>query len=55
VVTVTIGFSLRKLFSPIPLTFISSSTFLKPPFLSRYSMIRLAAAAPIPGSVSSCA
>ena len=31
-VTVTSGFSFRKLFSPMPRTFIRSSGFLKPPF-----------------------
>ena len=41
--TVMSGFSFRKLFSPMPLTFISSSIFLKPPFFSRYSMMRCAA------------
>src|SRR6185503_13331548 len=34
-VTVMSGFILRKLFSPTPLTFIRSSTFLKPPFFWR--------------------
>ena len=34
----------------MPLMFISSSTFLKPPFFSRCSMIRRAVAAPTPGS-----
>ena len=34
-VTVMSGFILRKLFSPTPLTFIRSSTFLKPPFFCR--------------------
>jgi hypothetical protein len=46
--------SLRKLFSPTPRTFISSSIFLKPPFFCRYSMISCAVAGPMPGSVSSC-
>ena len=49
------AFSLRKLFSPMPLTFISSSTFLKPPFFLRYSTMRVAVAGPMPGSASSCA
>ena len=31
----TSGFNLRKLFSPMPLTFISSSIFLKPPLFCR--------------------
>ena len=50
--TVTSGFSLRKLFSPIPRTFMRSSTFLKPPLFSRYSRIRSAVDLPMPGSVS---
>src|SRR4051812_29553814 len=45
------GFSLRNVFSPIPLTFISSSIFLKLPFFWRYSRMRVAAAGPIFGSV----
>src|SRR5688572_13692213 len=55
VATVTSGLSFRKLFSPMPRTFIRSSGFLKPPFFCRYSMIRSATALPMPGSVSSCA
>ena len=35
-VTVIIGFSFRKLFSPMPRMFIRSSTFLKLPFFWRY-------------------
>ena len=46
-VTVIIGFSLRKLFSPTPRTFIKSSTFLNPPSFWRYSMIRSAVLAPM--------
>ena len=53
--TVRYGFSFRKAFSPIPFTFIRSSGFLKLPFFWRYSRIRCAAFAPMPGSVSSCA
>jgi hypothetical protein len=34
-VTVMSGFIFKKLFSPTPLTFIRSSTFLKPPFFCR--------------------
>lgn len=34
-VTVMSGFIFKKLFSPTPLTFIKSSTFLKPPFFCR--------------------
>src|SRR5262249_59147210 len=52
--TVTSGFSLRKFFSPIPLTFMRSSGFLNPPFFWRYSTIRSAMALPIPGRPSSC-
>jgi hypothetical protein len=55
VVTVTSGFILRKLVSPMPRMFIRSSTFLNPPFFSRYSMIRSAMALPTPGIVSSWA
>ena len=51
----TIGLSFRKAFSPIPLMFISSSTFLKPPFFCLCSTISCAVRAPIPGSFSSCA
>ena len=47
------GFNFRKLFSPTPLTFIRSSSFLNPPFFCRYSTIRSAVALPIPGSPSS--
>src|SRR6185503_15165149 len=54
-VIVTSAFSLRKLASPIPRTFISSSIFLKPPFCCRYSTIRCAVAGPTPGSASSSA
>src|SRR5262249_49583525 len=53
--TVMSGLSLRKLFSPMPRTFIRSSGFLKLPFFCRYSMIRSAVALPMPGSASSCA
>ena len=35
--TVTIGLSFKKLFSPIPFTFINSSIFLNPPFFWRWS------------------
>src|SRR5688572_27390740 len=49
------AFSLRKLASPTPRTFISSSIFLNPPFCCRYSTIRWAVAGPTPGSVSSSA
>ena len=54
-VTVISAFIFRKLFSPMPRTFIKSSTFLKPPFFCRYSRIRSAVDFPIPGSVSSWA
>ena len=52
--TATSGFSLRKLFSPMPFTFIRSSIRLKLPLLVRYSRIRSAVLRPMPGSVSSC-
>src|ERR1041384_906424 len=52
--TVMSGFILRKLFSPTPLTFIRSSSFLKPPFFCRYSMMRSAIFGPTPGIVASC-
>src|SRR6266550_1072333 len=54
-VTVMSGLSFRKLFSPMPLTFINSSIFLKLPFFCRYSTMRCAELAPTPGSVCSCA
>src|SRR5213075_2234388 len=53
-VTVMSGFIFRKLFSPTPLTFIRSSTFLKPPFFWRYSTIRSAILGPTPGMLVSC-
>src|SRR5687768_2278606 len=55
VVTVINAFIFRKLFSPMPRTFIRSSTFLKPPFFCRYSRIRSAVDLPMPGRVSSWA
>src|SRR5262249_24793486 len=51
--TVICGFSLRKLFSPMPWTFISSSIFLNGPLLFRYSTIRSAVLGPMPGSAAS--
>src|SRR5687768_11402102 len=54
-VTVISGFIFKKLFSPMPRTFIRSSTFLNPPFFCRYSRMRSAVVFPIPVSVSSCA
>src|SRR5262249_644782 len=53
--TVRYGFSFRKLFSPIPFTFIRSSTFLNCPFFCRYSTIRCATFGPMPGNDSNCA
>jgi hypothetical protein len=50
--TVRRAFSLRKFFSPMPLTFIRSSIFLNGPFFWRYSRIRSAIFAPIPGRFS---
>ena len=50
--TVSCGFSLRKLFSPMPCTFINSSIFLNGPFFCRYAMIRSAVFAPTPGRIS---
>src|SRR3954467_12900431 len=41
-----------KFFSPTPRTFISSSIFLNGPFFWRYSTIRAAVFAPMPGSPS---
>src|SRR5207247_11362154 len=52
-VTVTCDFSLRKFFSPTPRTFISSSIFLNGPFFCRYSTMRAAVFAPMPGRVCS--
>ena len=49
---VSCGFSLRKLFSPTPRTFINSSIFLNGPFFCRYSTMRAAVFAPMPGSPS---
>src|SRR4051812_27787144 len=53
--TVRYGFSFRNAFSPMPFTFIRSSGFLNVPFFCRYSRIRSAPFAPMPGRVSSCA
>src|SRR4029079_3095820 len=50
----TRGLILRKLFSPMPFTFISSSTRLNPPLLVRYSIISSAVLRPMPRSESCC-
>src|ERR1051325_10958575 len=47
------SFNLRKFFSPTPRTFISSSIFLNGPFFWRYSTMRAAVLAPMPGRLSS--
>ena len=44
----TLSINLLKVFSPIPSTFVSSSTDLNPPFSSLYLIIASALVSPIP-------
>src|SRR6185503_9925244 len=48
------GWSFAKFFSPMPWTFMTSWTVLKPPDFCRYSTMRAASFSPTPGSVTSC-